>query len=314
MGGRDLKPFLSVYGHVTVDQIASVERFLKPGITADITSKKTTLGGTGPNIAVTAARLGCPTALCAYVGSDFPQKYVDLIRGSGVITDDFRVLDGEETSTCMIINDKDLQTHVFFYQGPQGRADSLGVRLTAMAKASEHAHFCTGQPSHYISLMEELRGGPGLALDPAQEVHRIWNGDLMRQALPMAESLFCNELEAETICRYLGLSDVLDAGPGLVVNTMGAQGSRARCSDGVVKVPVIPGGRPVDVTGAGDAYRAGFYTAVFKGYRVPEALVLASSVSSFVVEAVGALTNTPRWEQVVERAEPYLREIDCKEV
>ena len=65
MGGRDLKdPFLSVYGHVTVDQIISIDEFLPPGITADALSKKTTLGGTGPNIAVAAAKLGCPTAQC----------------------------------------------------------------------------------------------------------------------------------------------------------------------------------------------------------------------------------------------------------
>ena len=89
MGGRHLKPFLSVYGHVTVDQIISIDQFLPPGITADALTKKTTLGGTGPNIAVAAARLGCPTALCAYVGPDFPGKYLEFIEGSGVIMDDF---------------------------------------------------------------------------------------------------------------------------------------------------------------------------------------------------------------------------------
>lgn len=309
MGGRHLKPFLSVYGHVTVDQIISIDRFLPPGITADALSKKTTLGGTGPNIAVAAARLGCPTALCAYVGPDFPRKYMDLIEESGVITDDLVVLDGEETSTCVIVNDSELNTRVFFYQGPQGHADSLGVRLTSMARSSEHVHFCTGQATHYISLMEEFRGGPSMALDPAQEVHRVWNPDLIRRALPMADALFCNELEAETLCRYLGLKDILDADVGLVVNTLGDKGSRARFGDEIAEIPIIPGGDPVDVTGAGDTYRAGFYAARYRGYGIPESLVIASAVSSFVVEKVGALTNIPTWEQAIERAEPYIRRI-----
>ena len=137
MGGRHLKPFLSVYGHVTVDQIISIDRFLPPGITA--------------------ARLGCPAAPCAYVGPDFPGKYLEFIEGSGVIMDDFVVLEGEETSTCVIVNDRDLNTRVFFYQGPQGHADSLDVRLTSMARSSDFVHFCTGQASHYFSLMEEFR-------------------------------------------------------------------------------------------------------------------------------------------------------------
>ena len=185
-----------MYGHVTVDQIISIDQFLPPGITADALSKKTTLGGTGPNIAVSAAKLGCPTALCAFVGPDFPAKYMEFMESSGLMMDEVVTLDEEETSTCVIINDRDLVTRVFFYQGPQGHAVETGVRLNRMAKASANVHFCTGQPAYYISLMEELKGGRRISLDPAQEVHRVWNADLVSQALPMADALFCNDLEA----------------------------------------------------------------------------------------------------------------------
>ena len=310
MGGRDLKdPFLSVYGHVTVDQIISIDEFLPPGITADALSKKTTLGGTGPNIAVAAAKLGCPTALCAFIGPDFPSAYLRFMEDSGLIMDEVVTLEGQETSTCVIINDRQLTTRVFFYQGPQGHADELGVRLTGMASRSKKVHFCTGQPSYYISLMRELSGGPEMALDPAQEVHHVWNADLVREAMPMADSLFCNELEAETICRYLGLDSILDAPTSMVVTTNGDKGSVARIGDEIVNIPLVKAARAVDVTGAGDNYRAGFYSALHHGYDVPEALVIASSVASFAVEAVGALTNTPSWDVAVARAEPYMREI-----
>ena len=298
-----------MYGHVTVDQIISIDQFLKPGITADALSKKTTLGGTGPNIAVSAAKLGCPTALCAFIGPDFPGKYMDFMRDSGLIMDEVVTLEDEETSTCVIINDSELNTRVFFYQGPQGHADSLGVRLTGMASRSRKVHFCTGQPSYYISLMEELKGGPDISLDPAQEVHRVWNAGLLEEAMPFADALFCNELEAETICRYLGIDDVLDAAPGLVVRTDGDKGSRAKMGDEIVSIPAVKADRVVDVTGAGDNYRAGFYTALYRGYDVPEALVLAAAVSSFVVAEVGALTNVPSWDAVIERAEPYFGSI-----
>lgn len=310
MGGRNLRdPFLSVYGHVTVDQIISIDRFLPPGITADALSKKTTLGGTGPNIAVAAAKLGCPTALCAFVGPDFPSKYMGFMEDSGLIMDEVVTLDDQETSTCVIINDSELTTQVFFYQGPQGHADSLGIRLTGMASRSRKVHFCTGQPSYYISLMNELKGGPDMALDPAQEVHHVWNADLVKEAIPMAGSLFCNELEAETLCRYLGLDSILDAPVPLVVNTNGEKGSIARVGDEVINIPMVKAEKAVDVTGAGDNYRAGFYSALYRGYDIPDALVIASSVASFAVEAVGALTNTPTWDVAIARAEPYMSEI-----
>ncbi len=310
MGGRHLNPFLTVYGHVTVDQILSIDRFLEPGITADALSKVTALGGTGPNISVAAARLGCPTALSAFIGPDFPAKYLDFMRDSGLIMDEVTVLDDEETSSCVIVNDRDCVTRVFFYQGPQGHADSLGVKLIDMASRSEHVHFCTGQPSYYISLMEELHGGPSIALDPAQEVHKVWDADLIRKAMPMAGSLFCNELEARALRGYLGLDDILDADVPLVVNTLGEEGSIARVGDERFTIPTVKADRVVDVTGAGDTYRAGFYTALYKGYGIPEALTIAASVSSFVVAEVGALTGLPDWEAAVERAEPYMAEIE----
>ena len=42
---------------------------------------------------------------------------------------------------------------------------------------------------------------------------------------------------------------------------------------------------------------------------MPVAQVLAAAVSSCVVAAVGALTNVPSWDAVVERAEPYFGSI-----
>lgn len=125
----------------------------------------------------------------------------------------------------------------------------------------------------------------------------------------MSDALFCNELEAATIQRYLGIGDVLDAGPSLVVRTEGDSGSTARIEDEVVHIPLVPARRAVDVTGAGDNYRAGFYAALYRGYDVPEALVLASAVASFAVEEVGALNNVPTWEQALERAEPFFGEV-----
>ncbi len=312
MGGRDLNPYLTVYGHVTVDQILSIDRFLEPGITADALSKKTALGGTGPNIAVAAARLGCPTALSAFIGPDFPAGYLRFMEESGLIMDEVTVLEDEETSTCVIVNDSDHVTRVFFYQGPQGHADSLGIKLIDMASRSENVHFCTGQPSYYLSLMEDLHGGPSIALDPAQEVHKLWNAESIGRALPMSGSLFCNELEARTLRGYLGLDDILDADVPLVVNTLGEKGSVARYGDERFTIPVIEADRVADVTGAGDTFRAGFYTALYKGYGIPEALTIASSVSSFVVAEVGALTGLPDWEDAVIRAEPYIAEISGK--
>ncbi len=58
-----MKPFLTVYGHVSIDQIMSVEDFPRMNTTEDALTKETSLGGTAANVAVVAASLGVPTAI-----------------------------------------------------------------------------------------------------------------------------------------------------------------------------------------------------------------------------------------------------------
>ncbi len=303
------EPFLSVYGHVTVDQIVTVRKFPAPNTTEDIVTKLTTLGGTGTNIAVAAAKLGCPTALCAFVGNDFPASFQKEIEDSGLILDEFLHVDKFETSGAVVVNDPDMVQKVVFFQGPQGFADEVGIKLTSNAKKSKYTHFCTGQPSYYIDIMDEIRGRTTIAIDPAQESHRIWNSDCFPKALARSDYLFCNNFEAESLKRYLGLDDIMDAEADLVVCTRGASGSTAKIKGEIVNIPPIKADRVVDPTGCGDTYRAGFYTAIYKGFDIPEALTLAATVASFVVEETGALTHIPEWDDVLTRAEPYLKEI-----
>lgn len=302
------KPFLSVYGHVTVDQIVSVARFPEINETVDVVSKKTSLGGTGTNIAITAARLGVPTALCAFVGTDFPGKYIKDMEDCGLITDEVVTVDDYETSQCTILNDGELKQKVVFYQGPQGYASKIGKNLLKNSSESEYVHFCTGEPEYYLRLMAELDNADAkIALDPSQETYRLWPKERLERGLVLSDFLFCNAYEAKVIEERLGLKSVLEADKAVVVRTDGAEGSTARIGEETVRIPCIEGAATVDATGCGDSYRAGFYAGLYRGYSVENALILASAVSSFTIEKVGALTNTPTWDMVEERAGPYLK-------
>ena len=293
---------------MTLDQILTVRKFPDPNTSEDVLTKNSSLGGTGPNIAVAAARLGCPTALCALVGTDFPEAQRRFIEASGVIMDEFVTVEGCETSTAVVVNDPGLTQKVLFFQGPQGIASELGVELRSNARRSKYVHFCTGDPEFYIDTMLAV-DGPRKAIDPAQESHRIWNADNFNRALPLADAVFCNNFEAESLSRYAGAVDILDLDKGLVVCTMGSKGSVAKVGGEVLRIPAVQADRVVDATGCGDTYRAGFYAALYRGYAVPEALVVAAAVASFVIEETGALTNVPTWDMAEARAEPYLGKI-----
>lgn len=298
-------PFLSVYGHVTVDQILTVKRFPELNETVDVVDKKTTLGGTGTNIAVTAAKLGVPTAICTFVGNDFSPNYEGFMRGSGLIMDDFVRVGEYETSQATIVNTEKMEQKVVFYQGPQGCASKLNNKLLNSASRSKYVHFCTGEPEYYISLMKDLQGkGISIAVDPAQEVYKMWDKDKITRAIDFSDALFCNDYEAKVIEKYLGIGDVFSINLPTVVRTMGEKGSIAKVNGKLYDVPAVKC-KCVDPTGAGDAFRAGYYAGLYRKYDQIQSLIIAAAVSSFVVEKVGALTNSPTWDMVIERAEKY---------
>ena len=56
-----------------------------------------------------------------------------------------------------------------------------------------------------------------------------------------------------------------------------------------------------DATGAGDAFRAGFYAGMWKGMGIVDCAKIGSVVASFAVEKEGPQSNLPTWEQAMER-------------
>lgn len=304
-----MKPFLSVYGHISIDQIMSVADFPLPNTSINILTKDTKIGGTGTNISVMAASLGVPTAICSFVGNDLPASFEDFMRSKGLIMDELVKVDNEETSQALIINDSELNQKVLFFQGSQGSASSIGRMLTKNAKESSYVHFCTGEPEYYISVMKEVKGGPRVGLDPAQEVHKIWNAELFNRAYGLSDSIFCNQYEAKSVMYYLGVDSLSEIECPLVVCTQGTNGCDVYIDGKPTHFPIIESKKTVDTTGAGDGFRAGFYAGLYRNMSIEESIITATAVSSFVVESVGALSNIPTWDQVMERADKLLTKV-----
>ena len=306
MGGRHLRPYLSVYGHITTDKIMAVDEFPANSVSVNVLSKKTLLGGTGTNIAVMASALGVPTALCGFVGGDFPKRFTNFIESKGVITDEFVVQDEYDTAQAMIVNDSMNEQRVFFYQGPQGSATSLNNVLKKNASVSKYVHFSTGEPEYYIGIMGSVKNADRtIAFDPAQEIHKIWNREKFMRALRLSDMLFCNRYEAVSALKYASVDSFEKIGITAVC-TKGQDGSEFYRDGKMIKIPPVEGKRVVDATGAGDAYRAGFYAGKYNGYEDTDALVIGAATASFVIEEIGALTNIPTWDAVMERADRYL--------
>ena len=296
------EPFLTVYGHVSIDQILSLKEFPQVNTSVDILTKKRYLGGTGANIATIAAALGTPTAVSSCVGDDFPQRYKDFMSSHGLMLDELITMKEEETSTALIINNDRHDQITYFFQGPLGNADPEKA-LTGMAKRSSHIHFSTGNPHYYLRIMDIIKDeGKTVALDPAQEAYRIWSEDTFPDAVEKTDILFSNQHEIRSMLSYLGLSRIEEIPVRTIILTKGGEGSVVYIDGEENTIPVTDANKVVDTTGAGDAFRAGFYNGLYRKLDILDAAAAGAATASFVIEEKGALSKIPSWEQVMERA------------
>jgi sugar/nucleoside kinase (ribokinase family) len=177
------------------------------------------------------------------------------------------------------------------------------------AKEAEFVHIMTGRPEYYLRLMKEcVRLGKSISFDPAQEIHHIWTEETFREAIGMCHAFFCNENELSTAMRYLGAKrpeDLLDH-VDVMFNTIGSRGSRIFTVDGEVEIPAVKPAKVVDTTGAGDAFRAGYFAGIYRNYSITDSARMGASAASFVIEAKGSLTNVPDWTAVLERTRSSL--------
>jgi sugar/nucleoside kinase (ribokinase family) len=112
--------------------------------------------------------------------------------------------------------------------------------------------------------------------------------------------VFVNELEATLYARTRGLRTALGRWRRLARATVikrGAQGSLAVTPAGVVRAPAVRVS-PVDTTGAGDAFNAGFLAAFLRAASIEEALRLANYVGAQSTRAAGGVDGLPARRQL----------------
>jgi len=88
----------------------------------------------------------------------------------------------------------------------------------------------------------------------------------------------------------------------MVILTLGAEGLIAGNGKEERK---LPGGKNpvVDTTGAGDAFWAGLYAALLKGYSLERALKHGSQVADYKLGYVGGIPPLPRFQKFMEKEE-----------
>ena len=292
--------FLTVYGHVNLDIILNLPTFPEPNTSTEIIDSQRYFGGTAGNIARIAGALGTPLYLSSFVGDNFPDDYRRALEDDGVDLTYLERMDAFHTPTCWIMSDRDHNQVAIMDQGPMKVLDTFEPRPEPILE-SEYIHIATGRPAFYMKVAEIARkAGKTIVFDPAQEIHYVYTPESFNALLPYADIFFCNEGEARRALEYTGkheLSDLLEF-VDTIVQTLGKRGSHILTREEDIFIPVFEIGHPVDTTGAGDAYRGGFYAARFRGLSMEASGAAGAVTAAAVIQEAGGQTNIPTWEYV----------------
>jgi sugar/nucleoside kinase (ribokinase family) len=301
LDGRNL---VAVFGHTNVDHITMVPQFPPMNQSIQIDGFQHMWGGTAANVGVVAARLGAPTALATFVGNGFPTQFLEHLRDAGLDLTDLTVMEEYPTPECFIFSDGDENQMAFVIQGPMEVADGFDLQTYSIASA-DTVHLATGNPGYHMRVaVEARRQGKQVCFDPGQELHYKWDAGTFSRMLELSDMLFLNHAELRRALKYTRMTkprDLLNFVDTLVL-TRGREGSTMRSVDDRIDVPMVPAQVVEDTTGAGDAFRGGYYAGVHRGMSPRECLFLGASVASFVVEKQGPQTNIPSFDQAWSRA------------
>ncbi len=254
-----------------------------------------TYGGKGSDMAVQAARLGCPTEFVGVVGDDaFGREFAELMKAEGIGISGLRVTGERATGAGFIIKDEAARNIIVVDMGANGlfsREDvdralaALPVPKVAVAQLEiplDTALYGL-ERSHALGATTILNPAPAQAL--------------AGRDLSMVDILIPNESEAR-VCLGLSPDDATDnraiaarlmkTGCGAVVITLGEAGVLGVTREGDFALAAFAVDH-VDSNGAGDSFNAALAVGLAEGKSLKDAARFAA--------AVAALCCT-RWETV----------------
>ena len=268
---------ITVVGHTAYDFIFIVGEHAKLDQSSYITKWKKCYGGGAANIAVGIKKLGGKSKLYSVAGRDF-KRYENYLKKIGVELSLYR--SNKPTARAYIFNAGEKQIMYFYW----GASEEMG-KMKAIK--SDFLHIAPCHPKLALEMAEKAKF---FAFEPGQDLKKF-DKESLAYVVEKADIIFCNETELKEMEKRVGIRNKE------IIVTLGKKGSII-CSRRL-KIKAIPA-KVIDTTGAGDAYKVGFWVAFSKGYDIETCCKFGSVVSSFIVEKIGA-QNYPNWKKVEKR-------------
>lgn len=294
---------------------------LKPGPLNEGSLLEVHFGGAPANVAVGISRLGHKSGMVACVGNDiFGEFLVKTLEENGVDTGFVKRKNARTTLAFVVLYEKG-ERDFFFYRLPwASTADTMlelsDISLDEISKARV-VHFSGFATSHgqtadtVMHMMKELnRAGVAISYDPtfrkdiwmsldkALEMHNecVKYTSFLSMGIDELKGLYGNVEPRSLAERLLSKHPNLE----IVAIRLGSRGAYVKTRGEEAEVPAYKI-NPVDTTGAGDAWTAGFIVFyLLENNELAEAVRYANAVAAIKCLARGAITALPHRKRVEE--------------
>jgi sugar/nucleoside kinase (ribokinase family) len=268
------------------------------------TNMRFTLGGASAIFAHNIAKLGASTGFVGKVGKDSLGDFLlDTLKSAGV-------------DTSRVVRDSTLPTGVCVVMSfPQDYAmlSYPGIRHSFVlqeidldyVKRARHLHLSSFylQPGLQKNCAELFRHAKSAelttSLDPDHDPQETWD-DSIRALLPYVDLFLPNEVEAMAIAQKSGLGEAAKSLSELsktVVIKVGANGAEVVSPGQSFSAPAFKVA-PIDTTGAGDSFDAGFIFQHLQGASLQKCVVWGNACGALSTRALGGIESFPSFSEV----------------
>ena len=249
--------------------------------------------GNSANAAVSASRLGLPTAFISFIGDDaHGEECISVLRDEGVSTSYITKEQGKKTNYHYVLSYNAERTILvrhesFSYALPDIPDTVSWLYFSSVGESAEALH-------DDVARWMAQHPDTNLVFQPGTFQMRL-GYDRLKSLYACTHLFICNKQEAqrildsqETDVKTL-LRDMHGKGPDVAVITDGPNGAYAFNGDTVYFVPQYPDtAPPKERTGAGDAFSSALAAFLAKGFSLKDALLRAPINSMSVVQHIGA--------------------------
>lgn len=286
-------------GDVFVDIVLSgLPGWPRPGeeVFAQLMQKEA--GGAATITACGLAKLGSRVALIAVAGGEDSDWLVQRVASCGVETGGLRYHPNEATGLTVSVSTRSDRSFLTYFGANQMLADLLRDSATVRGFArAQHVHLtCAPEPQLLSEMIRSLHAdGSSVSVDVGWKEE--WLKDkLTLQALSEVDIFFPNEHEAQMITGRKTSEDILaafsDAGLHRVALKLGSRGSALSWNGQILTAEPYPV-EPLDTTGAGDCFDAGFLFAWMQGQSPEVCLQIGNICGALSTRGLGGISSFP---------------------